>query len=363
MRVLHLVASLDIGGLENIVVSLCAESAREGSNHATLGVINDVFNRRLVAVLRESGATVMLHRRRRGSMTDTLKLLSDLWRDMSKKRYDIIHVHQGLPALVASLLSLGFPMPVVYTLHCMKPSVLTAGERLCAKVAARRVTRFVAISKAVRDSYPEFTTRGAIDVIPNGIDLVRFRQNRNFGDVPRLICVAGLRHQIKGQDVLLKALAILKNRGEKFTCLLVGEGVSRPFLEQMVGDLGLADRVELLGARFDVPQLLAESDLCILPSRSEGFGMAIIEAMASGVPVVASDIDGLREIIRHGWNGYLFESGNERDLAGKVAELLDAPSIRNRLSLNGYNDARHYSIEQTYRSYVALYQQLVTNSR
>lgn len=361
MRILHLVVSFENGGLENLVGSLCVEAIREGNHLATLSVINDVIDDRFVGLLKEHGVTVTLHRRRCGNVMDTFSCIAGLDRDIRLNGYDILHVHQGFPALMASVVSFGRSIPIVYTLHAIKPPLHKPAERFCAAVAARNISRFVAISAAVRDSYPEFSRNGAMEIVANGIDLGRYRIGETNSDIPRIICVAGLRHQIKGQDVLLKALGILKTRNVGFTCRLVGEGASRPILEKMIRDLYLQDRVELLGVRFDVPDLLAESDLFILPSRSEGFGLAIIEAMASGVPVVAADIDGPREIVSHGRNGYLFEAGDENDLADKIAALLNDNIHREKLVEQGLRDVRNYSIEKTYRNYLHIYEQLACN--
>jgi len=361
MRILHLVVSFENGGLENLVGSLCVEAIREGNHHATLSVINDVIDERFVGLLREQGVTVSLHRRRCGNIMDTFSCIAGLDRDIRLNGYDILHVHQGFPAILASAVSFGRSIPIVYTLHAIKPPLRKPAERFCAAVAARNVSRFVAISTAVQASYPEYVCNGAMEIVTNGIDLGKYRIGVTSSDIPRIVCVAGLRHQIKGQDVLLKALGILRTRDVGFTCRLVGEGASRPILENLIRDLRLQDCVELLGVRFDVPDLLAESDLFILPSRSEGFGLALVEAMASGVPVVASDIDGPREIISHGRNGYLFEAGNEYDLADKVVALLNDNTLREKLVEQGLHDVRKYSIEKTYRNYLHIYEELACN--
>jgi glycosyltransferase involved in cell wall biosynthesis len=247
----------------------------------------------------------------------------------------------------------------VYTLHAVRLPVVTFAERICAAIAARHVSRFVAISAAVGESYRGVWDAGRMEIVANGIILEEFSPGRGSNAVPAVICIGGLRHGIKGQDVLLKALGRLKEKGVSFYCRLVGEGPSRIFLEQLTRELNLREEVEFLGLRHDVPQLLAASDLLVLPSRSEGFGLVIIEAMACGVPVVASGLEGPREILLHGRNGYLFEPGNKNDLADKIAFLLHHPLLRKALAQQGRADVGRYSIKATLSHYLGVYEKLI----
>lgn len=345
--------------MENLVCSICSEGARDGVHKFTLIVINDLYEDRLVERLRKNGVEVVLYRRKPDSAWNLLPYLARLRRDIRLNRYDIIHVHLGLGALVGCIASIGMAIPVLYTLHAVRSPVRTSAEKFCDAFAAKFVTKFIAISTAVRDSYQALADIRSMGIVTNGIELMHFNPGTISNAIPRIICVAGLRHRIKGQDILLKALRCLKERGMRFHCQLVGEGLSRSFLEQMVQELNLPENVEFLGVRFDVPQLLAKSDMLVLPSRSEGFGLAIIEAMASGVPVVASNIDGPREIISHGRNGYLFEAENVHDLAEKMAFLLDHPVIRKNLAEQGLKDVGNYAIEVTFRNYLKAYSELI----
>jgi len=172
--------------------------------------------------------------------------------------------------------------------------------------------KIIAVSKIIVDQFPQFKNK--TEIVGNGIDLDKFKYFARGVDNKKNIVVVGDLIPTKGQDFLLKALSSLKDFD--WVLNIVGSTRANYFdyennLKKSVLDLGLNERVNFLGRRDDVNKILSESDLLVMPSSvSESFGLVILEAMASGVPVIAANSGGPAEIVKHNETGYLFEINN-----------------------------------------------------
>jgi glycosyltransferase involved in cell wall biosynthesis len=149
-----------------------------------------------------------------------------------------------------------------------------------------------------------------------------------------MTCVARL-EPVKNHPMLFAAAAMLNRRGTPFRLRLVGDGPLRARYEEQCRRLGIQDQVEFLGYRTDMPELLADTDIAVLTSIKEGLPRAAIEAMAMGLPVVATRAPGTREVVRHGETGLTVEIGDETGLANALALLIDDPALRARLGEQG----------------------------
>jgi glycosyltransferase involved in cell wall biosynthesis len=219
----------------------------------------------------------------------------------------------------------------------------------------------VCISEATAQVMREWApaTRDRLLVIPNGVDLARFRDSQAASkreivglDAPVIANVGRFEPQ-KNHTCLLQAMT----RVPDAHLVLIGDGPLRPEAEHLARTLGISERVHFLGRRPDVPQLLRMSDVYVQPSRFEGFGLAALEAMAAGVPVVASSVPGLASVVAGA--GVLFPSGNERRLAAEMDSLLRSPERRAQLSASGSRRAETFSIERTAGEYVSLYREVL----
>ena len=168
-----------------------------------------------------------------------------------------------------------------------------------------------------------------------------------------IIQVAGFRYQ-KDQDTVIRALQYLPRN---YNLYLVGDGARREELESLVSVLNLQRQVHFLGARTDVPSLLQKSDVVVVSSHWEGFGLAAVEGMAAGKPVFASDIVGLREVV--GGAGILFGHGNERDLAEKVEYIMSNMSYYRKIAEKCRQRAKGFDISKTVAGYIRTYQDLL----
>ena len=199
------------------------------------------------------------------------------------------------------------------------------------------------------------STSRKVCVVENGIDLARFTSatpgTPGPGRLPIVISVGRMTPQ-KAFDVLIRAAASVP--GAMFW--LVGDGPLRNDLQALVTSLGLNDRIELLGNRADVPELLQQATLYVQPSQWEGFGIAAVEAMSTGLPIIASAVAGLREVV--GEAGILFPAGSEQELARNINQLLADSEQRQALGALGRIRASRFAIARTVDAYLSIYEEV-----
>lgn len=215
---------------------------------------------------------------------------------------------------------------------------------------------------------------GKVVTIYNGVDPAAFaggdpqtrarvRQQWGIGAETLLIGTVGRLHPQKGFGDLLTALAALRAEFPESRLLLVGDGELRAALEQQVQQLGLQERVSFTGTRSDVPDLLCALDLFVLPSLWEGLPNVILEAMASGLPVVATAVGGTPELVVDKVTGLLVPPSAPAALAGALAELMRQPLLRQQLGAAGRQRViQHFALEQTVRATVQLYEELLATA-
>jgi glycosyltransferase involved in cell wall biosynthesis len=233
------------------------------------------------------------------------------------------------------------------------------------KVILSGVSRVIAVSRAVAESLRQngVIESSKITVIHNGIDVDRFASSTVRDSTIRVGTVGHLA-PIKGHDIFVRAAALVHRPDVQF--LIIGEDKSpqmdhRRGLEKLVADLGLNGVVAMPGWREDVDTMLSSLTLFVSAARSEPFGLAIVEAMAAGLPIVATTSEGASEIIEDGVSGRLIPRDNPEALAKAINELLDNPDESSRLARNALSAARNrYSLsrmatdtERVYREVLA----------
>jgi glycosyltransferase involved in cell wall biosynthesis len=204
-----------------------------------------------------------------------------------------------------------------------------------------------------------------IQLIPNGVDITRFHPTHEdiSGDerAQVVICIARLSYQ-KGIDVLLQAWHLVHEQVPQARLVIVGDGPIRNQLECMAKALGLEESVEFVGVQSDVPAQLYRGGLAVLPSRWEGMSNAVLEAMACGLPCVATLVSGSEDLIQHRVNGLVVESEDYQDMAQALLTLLRDPALAQK-----YGSAaraaieQHYSLEHIIDTYVELYQRIAVH--
>jgi len=327
------------------------------------GLMNEVYLLRRTGSYFERSledAGVPLYGPRSLSVYSPLQVLA-LARHLCNHAYDLIHVHL-FPAQLWAVLASGL-VGVQTSLLTTEHSTHNRRRRWFFRPVDRwlytRYQGIVCVSEATQSALTQWIpgTMTKTRVIPNGVKLdrfvnaVRLPRQKIFGvseGTPLILTVGRLEPQ-KDHATLIRALQHL----DGVSLAIVGDGSLREGLEALVRELGLTKRVYFLGWRTDIPQLLKAADVYVQSSHWEGFGIAAVEAMAAGLPVVASRVPGLADVV--GDAGVLCAPGSVADMVNSLQVLLGDPERRGELSRLGSERAGKYSIERTLDLYMGVY--------
>lgn len=356
MRVLHVITSLRTGGAEKLMVDLLPRLRDRGAE-VELAVF-DGTDTQFMSRIDDSGIAV--HKFATGGSVYNPRHILRLRKLVGE--FDIVHTHNTAPQFFAPLASVGKKKMLVTTEHSTSnrrrdmPAMSVADKWMYA-----RYNRIVCISRKAETNLREYLhepSEGRFLTIENGIDLAKYANAAPSPEMERLkanenitaiVNVAAFRHE-KDQPTLIRSLTSLPRR---FHLFLVGDGVRRGEYEALVSEFGLTDRVHLTGVRQDVPQLLKSADFLVLSSHFEGLSLSSVEAMAAGHPVIASNVDGLREVVDGA--GILFPHGDDRQLADEIIRLDSDPVMRNEISRRCRLRSADYDIEKMADRYYELY--------
>ena len=209
-----------------------------------------------------------------------------------------------------------------------------------------------------------------LTIIPYALDVEHFinRMEENSPIIAPskktvIVCPARL-DLIKGQKILIHALAKLKQIRNDWICWLVGDGPSRKELQIMVRNLHLERHVIFLGMQKNVPAILKQANICVLPSLQEAFGYAIMEAQVAGRPVVVTDAGGLPEVVIHGQTGLISQKGNTDSLYRNIRQLLENESLRNTLGSNAQKSGMEkWTLKTMINKTLAIYEEAIKSKK
>ncbi|MBI4994184.1 glycosyltransferase family 4 protein [Candidatus Peregrinibacteria bacterium] len=260
------------------------------------------------------------------------------------KNFDLLHLHIWNPASCRWAFLAAGKTPIVVTEH--DPFVLRGIKGWLKNKLMNRVRAIIAISEASKktiiEQNPELAPK--ITVIHNGIDINEWQaeakiEPRNeykrsfFAALPNekiILCVAEL-HERKGQKYLIEAAKILaESAGLNFKLIFVGDGPERKYYEKLAAPL--KNKILFLGRRKEIAKLMSAADIFVLPSIREAFGLVLLEASAAGLPIIASDVGGIKEIIDDGKTGILVQPENAQALAEAINKLLQNPMLATSLA-------------------------------
>lgn len=324
--------------------------------------------------LRGQGVDVVVMDRRPGV---DLRLAGVLAGAVRSRGIDVLHAHQYTPFFYAALAKarLRGRVRLILTEHgrhypdVVSPMRRRVNHHVLSRLADRvnAVCAFSAEALATNDGFG----RHEIEVIPNGIDLAehdaalsRERACERAGLAPerRYITTIARFHPVKDHDTLVRGFAAVANRFADVDLLFAGEGPLRQAIEALVAHLDLSHRVRFLGVRRDVPTLLRASSAFSLTSVSEAASITILEAMASGVPTVVTNVGGNPELIRHETDGLLVPRGDAVAVAGALTRVLEDPMLADRLGRSAASRVRaSFSLDGTIERYLELYRELGTS--
>jgi len=365
MKVLHVIPSLGYGGAEKLLVDLLPTLLKHGVDSSVVTLSNRIP---LAPGLVEAGIPVTSL-----GVTGTIYQIPRLLRAVAKLRVemarampDIIHSHLFMADLCTRL-ARGVKGPVlITTLHNVDPWWFER-RRLRSRLktwldgflAYFFDVYFLAVSQDVKYSAQKALglRDGKVRVVYNGIKIEAFQPRAEIhSHRGPVIIQVGRFYKQKGHAVAVRAFSVLKKTYPDAKLLFVGDRPLRPKIEEMVKCFRLERDVTFLGTRADVPELLAESDIFWMPSEYDGLPIACIEAMASGLPVVATDVPGIREVVLDGITGHLVPPRSVDILAAKTIEILGDPNMWRHMSSNERHRAeREFSIEANAEAYSQAY--------
>lgn len=353
VRILWLLDSLNVGGAESLVIPFARRLDPERFR-LTVGSLSTAGENLVEQELRREAIACVNFGAR--SLRDTAAFRR-LLRFVRDERIDLVHAHLTYSSIWAALLSRMTGVPSVASLH-VAPSATrelratlrhrlatSARDRVMRFALGRWSTRVVAVSGALRRTYDGIAD-SKMRIVHNGIEVERFQRQRSEArerlqlelDVPAgaqiIVTVAVLRPG-KGIEVLLdaaKKLVKQEPRGTNAIFLIIGDGPKRAEWEALAAREGIADRIRWAGFRRDVDALLAGCDLFVHPSLDDAFPTVLLEAMAAGVPVIASEVGGIPEIVVPEKTGRLVPPGDATALAASIAALLTDRAARRRMS-------------------------------
>jgi len=362
MRILQICSARTLGGGERHLADLANGLTRRGHEVYAALVPASPLQNELSELPVEN--IIELPLRNSLDVASALKLA----RFVRGNQIEIIHAHRARDYPLAALAARqARGARLILTRHVLFP----LGR--IHKLLLRRAGRVIAVSQAVADGLiaQDIFERDKIVLIHNGVDINRFAKTNEGKAVERQktgarLCVGmiGELAPIKGQQQFLCAAAIVSARRDDVNFIIAGEdksrtGENRLELERMVDELGLSARVRIIGWADDVAELLRNFDVFVSASRSESFGIAIAEAMASGVPVVSTMTAGAREIIDADKTGRLVPIGDAEALAKTICELLADPETRERLSSNALRMVRErFSLDRMVARTEQVYQEV-----
>lgn len=344
MRILYLITRSDLGGAQVHLLDLLRRLP--ATIHPFVGVGQDGY---FAEAIRNWGipCRVVPQLVQPIAPVTDLQALFGLVKLVQEVKPDLVHAHTSKAGILGRLAARVAGVPSVFTAHtwCFADGTSwkwkvagVPGERL----AARCCSAIINVSHANRNlalRYRIPDPRRQL-VIHNGIADTPHRAKPDQGAIPTVVMVARFCAQ-KDHSLLLRAISEIKTLAR---VVFVGEGPTRPALEEKAVSLGLRDRVEFLGERHDVPEILAAAHVFALPTNWEGFPLSILEAMRSGLPVVASDVGGVPEGVLDGVTGFLVPRRDVAAFRDRLDWLLRQPGARRQMGAAG---RRRYETEFT----------------
>lgn len=390
IKVVHIITRLDKGGsAENTLLTVLGTDKRKYEVVLVKGSSSESEMSRgeyasVAAGLKKAkseGVRIINIRsffRRLNPVCDLLTFFS-LFLLLVKEKPRIVHTHTSkagfLGRLAAKLAGVSI---IIHTPHGhvfsgyfgpSKTMMFIILERL----ATRMTDRIVALTDSEKDDYIKLriADEDKVVVIHSGVDLAEFKELAE-SEIPKIkrelglpegslvVGTAGRLEPVKGPEFLVKAARDVISKHPNTIFVFAGDGRLRKDLEKRTSDLGLTKNVIFTGWRQDIARMISTYDIFVLPSLNEGMGRVLVEAMALGKPIVASDRGGIKDLVVQGKNGFLVPARNPKLLAKHIQILIEDKEKRTRMAGEGRKMAPHFSAESMMTKIISLYEELLT---
>lgn len=362
MKILHVINSLHFGGAEKLLLDIIPEFKNRGIDIEVMVLYNEktffyteLEDKHQIKVLAPA------------KLKSLYSFSHVFWIRKHLKDYDVVHVHL-FPSFywvgAATLFLYDRPKLVISEHNTENRRRSSLFLRIVDSLMYKRYDAIVAISQGVKDSLITYlgSKNTQIKLINNGVQIASFNTahaytkedlDLNLQEDTRIIIQISSFTAQKDQDTLIKAMSLLP---ENMHLLLVGYGVLIEEKRELAKELHIEHRVHFLGYRTDIPKLLKIADICVLSSHYEGFGLAIVEGMAAGLPCIGSDVEGLSQVI--GDAGMLFEPENHIALKEEIDRLLSSKAYYDAMSQKSVQRSKLFDISLMIESHIHLYREL-----
>ena len=362
-----------IGGVEKVVFDLCIQLIRNGHEVCvfTLNIPktnkNEIYQG--IRIIRVDGY----------DLSGILGLQSAIsikgWFELKKIiqdfKPDIIHAHNlfFLTTLMGMFMKKKFHIPTITTLHLgsleniygIKGWLVKKIESTMGKIVNKHSDLVIAGSEQLRKNGIRIGINPSkCVVIPNAVDLGYFKIERKYSSKPHKIIFIGRLISAKGPMILIESAKQVINKIPNTKFFFVGDGPLLNNLEEYSTKNNFSKNISFMGKINDIRTIMKETDIYVRPSLTDGMPYGILEAMATGLPVIATNIAGTPDIISHGKTGYLIKPNDSRELANAIIELLTNPRYLENLAKNGLKLVKsEYGWEKIYQNYQKMYQKIL----
>jgi len=369
MKVLHLISSGGMYGAESVILNLCMAINAAGQHSSALAVFANTAEPNLQLRDAALAAGIETHTVEcRGQMDSSVP--GRVLRLAESIGADIVHTH-GYKADIYAWWGLRRSgISLVATCHnWVDNDMALRVYGFVDRAVLRRFHRIVAVSEGVRTRLRRARVAAErIALIRNGISLSPFEGASSRDTAPdQQICTIGLVGRLSPEkriDNFIRTAGTLSKDFPSSCFLIAGDGPERENLEILIHDLGLADRVRLLGQRHDMPSVYASFDALVISSETEGLPMVLLEAMASGLPVVATAVGEIPVVVKEGETGILVRPGDDAALTGAVRKLLADNALRRRMGTNARaRAAAEFSADRMAADYIGIYHEAAARRR
>lgn len=391
-RVMHLILNLDIGGAQEVVRTLVTQMKKLG--HQPL--VCSFRDGPLRFEIEKAGIPVEIIPERQYSflylpqfIKELIEIRSALLHLIKKYRVQILQTHllQSLDFLVSTLSFGNYSPKIFWTIHNVN-FILQKDDlpryqwmlgfkrfiyRFLFLQAMKNIDGLIAVSEQVRESLLSYSTnlQQKITVINNCVDIDRYRtieenidlrETLGYSEDDLLILTVAILKEQKGHKYLIAAANELISEFPQLRFLLAGDGVLKEDLIELVDLYGIGNYFQFLGNREDIPELLAACDYFVLPSLWEGLPMALIEAMASGLPIVATDVSGSKQVMIDGITGLLVPPGDSHSLAEALIKLITQPNLALKMADSAQERIQEsYSVQKQTKEHIDLYMKMISS--
>lgn len=359
MKVLCVINALMIGGAETLFTNMAIGFKRQGMDVDVL-ILQDYDSDLRKRLIDNDVTIISLHAKNIYNPLLIIKLMKFI------KGYDVVHSHlfpSQYWVAIAKIVSRA-KVPLVTTEHSSfnkrRKYLFT---RLIDSLIYYFYDRIITISdKATTNLLKSYNVASKTLCIYNGVDVSTYNnatkinlfEDDNGADSMIIITMVASFRYPKDQDTVIRAVSLLPS---DYHAVFVGDGRRLDECKQLAQELGIESRVHFLGIRNDVPSVLKSSDVIVMSSRYEGLSLSSIEGMCVGKPFIASDVDGLKEIVQD--SGLLFKYGDYKALAGMIEHLMNESSFYEQIASKCMKKARYYDVKKTLKKYKEVYVELL----